>query len=87
MAGVTLRLSTPARTVLSDSLGRFRFDSLPPTIYALSARLIGLMPGRATVTISAEHGAHVRVQLEQRPLMFDGCGSVLICEEAVVGRA
>ena len=78
VAGVTLRLATPARTVLSDSLGRFRFDSLPPAIYALSAHLIGLMPGHASVTMSAEHGAQVRVLLEQRPLMFDGCGSVLI---------
>ncbi len=79
--GAAVQLN-PARTVYSDSIGRFRFDSTAPERYGLVIRAIGYVAARDTIEIApvagAEAGAEVFAALASNPTVLSMCGHLKV---------
>ena len=73
--GAAVQLN-PARTVYTDSIGRFRFDSTAPGKYGLVIRAIGYVAARDTIEIAPVAGAEVLAALASNPVVLDACGYV-----------
>ena len=69
--GARISLSTaPLSGAISDSLGRFDMQGVPPGRYAIAIRRIGFATTRDSVTVPREGGLRLAVQLETA--MLDG---------------
>ena len=66
-----VRLEASRSEAATDSLGRFRLDSLGPGRYAIWIRRLGLVARRDTIDLVADAGATLEIGLERQPL--DGC--------------
>jgi len=75
ISGAAVQL-TPARTVYSDSIGRFRFDSIVPGKYGLVIRALAYGAARDTIEIAPVAGAEVLAALASNPVVLDACGYV-----------
>ena len=78
--GARVRVVELRRMVYTDSVGRFRFDTVPPGTFTLVFQQIGMVSREARgVAVSAEEGRYVIVPL--RMAVLDGCpglGEVVI---------
>jgi len=68
----------------TDSVGRFRLDSLPPGRHLVETRRIGFKTRRDSITISDTAGVILEVAL--RPMPLDGCPFGGILERRRVWR-
>ena len=67
-----VRIPALGRTVVADTIGRFRFDSVPPGRYTLDVRQIGAEPREVRdVLVASDEGRAIVVFLRQAVL--DGC--------------
>lgn len=66
LAGVELLLSRGARTAVTNASGAFEFANLPSGDYALTARMIGYVPNRMTVSLQADASVELEIRLEPR---------------------
>lgn len=71
LADAWIQIEHTSGTAHTDSLGRFRIDSLGPGRYAVRVTRVGYRPRRDTVVVAANAGADWDVALE--PQAVDGC--------------
>lgn len=64
------------RSTMADDAGAFRFDSVAPGTYALTARSIGYIVAREAVRVPADSSAVVAAVLARDRIGFDECGYV-----------
>jgi len=70
-------MSPPAqfsRNQLSDSMGRFVFDSVLSGRYIVSVRMLGYAAARDSVRVARDSGVTVTAVMVPRGMMLDGCG-------------
>lgn len=65
IAGATVLLTDPERSVTTDSLGRFRFGGIPGGTRVLATRALGHAPMRSVVTAAPADTASVRVYMRR----------------------
>ena len=72
LAGSPVRIPELNRIATTDTAGFFHFDSIPPGVYTLLVRQIGVHDRSVQgVTVSPHQGRNVRVPV--KPFMLDGC--------------
>lgn len=72
LPGSPVRIPEVGRIATTDTAGFFHFDSMPPGVYTLVVRQIGVHERSVQgVTVSSRQGRNVHVPV--KPFMLDGC--------------
>ncbi len=84
IANALVALTPGGLSTLTSSNGAFGFPTLPVGTYAVSASATGYDPGRATVTVTADHNANLNLHL----VSTTGGGSVQgVVKSSATGKA